>query len=161
MSQGPNPGGNPASKRKDIGTRYQARGAGSARGISVFLLGRDPSYLFRPDSSPSCFLLSGPAPTDTRKQPELTAATQNGVKNRSKPFKTFQTRVNWEKDPARIERYDPKWRPKPVKTARTRTNSKKDPARTERYAPKWRPKPVKTIQNRPDPRQLRERSSAN
>ena len=33
---------------KDIAMRYQARGAGSAKGISVFLLGRDPSYLFPP-----------------------------------------------------------------------------------------------------------------
>ena len=35
---------------KDIAMRYQARGAGSAKGISVFLLGSDPGYLFPPDS---------------------------------------------------------------------------------------------------------------
>ena len=34
---------------KDIAMRYQARGAGSAKGISVFLLGSDPSCLFPPD----------------------------------------------------------------------------------------------------------------
>ena len=34
---------------KDIGTRYQARGVDSAKGISVFLLGSDPSCLFPPD----------------------------------------------------------------------------------------------------------------
>ena len=34
---------------KDLGMRYQARGAGSAKGISVFLLGSDPSCLFPPD----------------------------------------------------------------------------------------------------------------
>ena len=35
---------------KDLGMRYHARGAGSAKGISVFLLGSDPGYLFPPDS---------------------------------------------------------------------------------------------------------------
>ena len=75
----------------------------------------------------------GPAPIERRIQPELSATTQKGIQNRSKPFKTVQTRVNWEKDPARIERYDPK----------------------------WRPKPVKTVQNRPDPHQLREGSNPN
>ena len=34
---------------KDLGMRYQARGADSAKGISVFLLGSDPSCLFPPD----------------------------------------------------------------------------------------------------------------
>ena len=52
---------------KDIGTRYQARGAGSAKGISVFLLGRDPSYLFPPDSSLCCSLLSALLRNPTRR----------------------------------------------------------------------------------------------
>ena len=34
---------------KDLGMRYQARGVDSAKGISVFLLGSDPSCLFPPD----------------------------------------------------------------------------------------------------------------
>ena len=36
---------------KDIGTRYQARGVDSAKGIPAFLLGSDPGYLFPPDSA--------------------------------------------------------------------------------------------------------------
>ena len=34
---------------KDLGMRYQARGVDSAKGISVFLPGSDPSCLFPPD----------------------------------------------------------------------------------------------------------------
>ena len=52
---------------KDIAMRYQARGAGSAKGISVFLLGRDPSYLFPPDSSLCCSLLSALLRNPTRR----------------------------------------------------------------------------------------------
>ena len=36
---------------KDLGMRYQARGVDSAKGIPVFLLGSDPSFLFPPDSN--------------------------------------------------------------------------------------------------------------
>ncbi len=52
---------------KDVGTRYQARGVDSAKGISVFLLGRDPSYLFPPDSSLCCSLLSALLRNPTRR----------------------------------------------------------------------------------------------
>ena len=52
---------------KDIAMRYQARGAGSAKGISVFLLGRDPSYPFPPDSSLCCSLLSALLRNPTRR----------------------------------------------------------------------------------------------
>ena len=93
-----------------------------------------------------------------RIQPELSATNQNGVQNRSKPPGPASTERRIQ---PKLNQNGVQNRSKPFKTARTRTNSEKDPARTERYDPKWRPKPVKTVQNRPDPRQLREGFSPN